>query len=135
MVCIHEDDNNIQKEMYHHHFLFLTHKYMPVISSLECRTFHEILLFMFIETQLLFVCIIWQSCHISALWNTMNMLFVCDMDVSYEHYNVKHCGKHEMLLLDTCLLYLYFPPDWVGKYLGTYNNNITHIYRAIVHDV
>ena len=40
-----------------------------------------------------------------------------------------------MLLLDTCLLYLYLPLDWVGKYLDTYHNNVTHIYSAVSHDV
>ena len=41
----------------------------------------------------------------------MNMLFVCDIDVARENCNVKHNGKHGILLLDTYFLYLYMPPD------------------------
>ena len=41
----------------------------------------------------------------------MHMLFVCVTDVVRKNYNVKHYGKHEILLLGTCLLYLYLPPD------------------------
>ena len=31
--------------------------------------------------------------------------------------------RHENVLLYTCLLYLYFPPEWVLQYLGIYHNN------------
>ena len=61
------------------------------------------------------------------------MLFGRDMYVTREQYNVKHYGKHEILLLDTCFLYIYLPPNWVGQYLGTYHNNITHIFSAVSH--
>ena len=63
------------------------------------------------------------------------MLVVCCMGVACAHYNVKHYGKHEILLIDTYLLYIYFPPDWVGQYLGTYQNNITHVSSAVSHDI
>ena len=63
------------------------------------------------------------------------MFFVCDMDVVREQYNMKYHGKHEILLLNTWLLYLYLPPNWVGKYLGTYHNNVTRISSAVFHDV
>ena len=65
----------------------------------------------------------------------MDMLFVCFMDIGCTQYNVLHYGKNENLLLDRCLLHLYFPPDWVGKYLDTYQNNIAHISSAVAHDV
>ena len=65
----------------------------------------------------------------------MNMMFVCGMDVVRVQYNMKHYGKHEILLFYTCLLYIYLPPDWVGKYLVTYHNNVTHIYSDIDQDV
>ena len=65
----------------------------------------------------------------------MNVLFVHGIDVSRQQYNVKHYGKYEILLLDTCLFYLYFPPDWVGKYLVTYHNNVTRISSGVAHDV
>ena len=65
----------------------------------------------------------------------MNMLLIRGMDVAHEQYNVKHDGKHEILLLDTCLLYLYFTPDWVGQYLGNYHNKLTQIFSALYHGV
>ena len=65
----------------------------------------------------------------------MNMFFVCGMSVDREQYNVKYYGKHEILLLDTWLLYIYYPPDWVGQYLVTYNKNVTYIYSALDHNV
>ena len=68
------------------------------------------------------------------MYNTMNMLLVPGMGVSREQYNVKHYGKHERLLLDMCLLYLYLPPDWVGQFLVPYHNNVTHIYSMLDHD-
>ena len=43
----------------------------------------------------------------------MNMLFICGMDITHEQYNVKHYGKHEIILLDTYFLYLYLPPDYL----------------------
>ena len=63
------------------------------------------------------------------------MFFVRGMDVKRAHYNMKHYGKHDILLLDACLLYLYFTPHWLGQYLVTYHNNITEIYIAVDHDV
>ena len=68
------------------------------------------------------------------MYNTFNMFFVRVMGVIIEQYNMRNYNKHEILLLDTCLLYLYFPPDWVGQYLGIYHNNITHISSSIYHD-
>ena len=65
----------------------------------------------------------------------MDMLFVHGMGVAREQYNVKHYGKHEIVLFDTCLLYLYLPPDWVGQYLGTYHNSVTHISSVVSHDI
>ena len=64
----------------------------------------------------------------------MNVLFIHGMDVECAKYNVRHYRKHEILLLDTFLLYIYFTPNCVWKYLGSYNNNVTHIYIVIVHD-
>ena len=55
------------------------------------------------------------------------------MDVGHAQYNTKNYSKHEILLL--YLLYLYFTPDWVGKYLGTYHNSVTHIYSELSHNV
>ena len=78
---------------------------------MDCNDFHETLLLMFLLTQVLFVCTICQYCQIFALWDTMNMLFVRSMDVVHAQYNVKHYVKHEILLLEMCLLYLYLPPD------------------------
>ena len=37
------------------------------------------------------------------------MLFVCGMEIGRAQYNVKHYGKHEILLLDKYFLYNYFP--------------------------
>ena len=65
----------------------------------------------------------------------MKILLVHSVDVGREHYSVIHYGKYEVLLLDTCLLYLYVPPDWVGKYLSNYHNNITNISSVVDHDV
>ena len=84
--------------------------------------FDEIMLLMFLLTQVLFMCILCQSCQIFSLRNTMKMLFVCGMDVAREQYSVNHYGKHKIVFLDTCFLYLYLPPDWVVQYLGAYNN-------------
>ena len=61
------------------------------------------------------MCILWKYCQRLSLWNTMNMLFVCGMGATREQYNVKNYGKHEIVFLDKCLLYLYLPPDWVGQ--------------------
>ena len=63
------------------------------------------------------------------------MLLVCGIDVAPEQWNAKHYGKNKVLLLDTCLLYLYLPPYWVGKYLNTYQNTATHISSELSHDV
>ena len=78
---------------------------MPVFVFLECSFFHEILLLMFLVTQVIFVCILWKSCQRLELWDTISMLFIRGNDVSHAHHNVKHYGKHKILLLDTCLLY------------------------------
>ena len=43
----------------------------------------------------------YQYCQILALWNTMKTLFVRVMYVGRAQYNVRHYGKHEILLLDT----------------------------------
>ena len=102
---------------------------------IKCNDFHEILLLRFIVTQVIFVCILWQSCQRSALWNKMNTLFVHSMDAERAQYNMQNYDKHETLLLDMCFLYLYFPADWVGKYLGTYQNNLTHISSAAAYYV
>ena len=88
---------------------------MPVFVSLECRTFYETLLLIFLVTQVLLMRILWKSCQNLSLWNTMNMLFVFGMDVSHAQYSMNNYSKHEIILLDTCLLYIYLPPDWVGK--------------------
>ena len=96
-------------------FLGYTHvvNEMPVFVTLECKTIHEIILLMFLLTQVLLVCILWQSCHSLVLCNAFNMLLVCGIDVGCAQYNVRHYGKHEILLLSTCLLYIYLPTDWV----------------------
>ena len=65
----------------------------------------------------------------------MNMLFIRGIDVGRTQFNVKNYNKHEILLLDKCLLYFYLHPDWVGQYLETYQNNIKQIYSAVSHDV
>ena len=57
------------------------------------------------------------------------------MSVGHAQYNMIDYGKHENLLMNKCLLYIYLPPDWVGKYLVTYHNNVTHIYSDIDQDV
>ena len=90
---------------------------------------------MFIITQVILICILRQYCQRSVVWNKMSILFVHCMGIARAQYNVKNLGKHEILLFDTCLLYLYFPTDWVGKYLGNYHNNVTHISGAVAHDV
>ena len=122
-----------------HHIGFLGYAHvvneMPGFVSLECRTFHEIMVLMFIVTQVLFVCINFQSCQSLALRNKLNMLFICGTDVSCAQYKVGHYSKHERLLLDMCLLNLYFTPDWVEQYLGTYQNNVTHISSVVLYDV
>ena len=71
----------------------------------------------------------------SALWKTMKILLVYRMNVGRAQYSVRNYEKYEILLLDTCLLCLYLPPDWVGKYLGTYHNNITNIFSVVDHYV
>ena len=58
----------------------------------------------------------------------------CGMDIVQEKYNVKHYGKQNIVLLNTCFLYLYFLPDCVVQYLGTYHNNVTHIYSGLDYD-
>ena len=63
------------------------------------------------------------------------MLLVHGMDGGRSHYKERHYGKHNILLLNMCLLYIYLPPYMIGKYLGTYHNNITHISSAVAHDV
>ena len=78
------------------------------------------MLLMFLVTQVILMCIIWQYCQRSPLWNTTNMIFICGVDVGRAQYNVRSYGKNEELLLDTCLLYIYLPPDWAGQYLRTY---------------
>ena len=93
------------------------------------------MLLMFLVTQVIFVCVFWKSCQRSSLCNILNMLFIRGMDVGREQYNVRHYGKYEILLLDTCLLYLYLSPEWVGQYLGTYHNNARYVSIAVVHDV
>ena len=65
----------------------------------------------------------------------MKMLFVYGMYFVSEQYNVKHYGKHDILLLEKKLLYLYLPTDWVGQYLYTYHNNVTHISSTLSHYV
>ena len=87
---------------------------MPSFVSLEFNTCNEIILLMFLVTQVLFVCVLWQHHQILALWNTIIMLFVFGMDIGCSKYNVKRYGKHENILFSTCLLYLYLPPNWVG---------------------
>ena len=52
------------------------------------------------------------------------MLCVLHMDVCHEFYNMICFCRHENLLLEMCLLYLYFPPEWVWKYRGIYHNNV-----------
>ena len=69
------------------------------------------------------------------MWNTLNTMCALRMDFCHEIYNMIHFGRHEKLLLDKFLLYLYLTPEWLGKYLGTYHNNVTHIYSAVAHDV
>ena len=90
---------------------------------------------MFLLTQVLFVCILCNSGQRPALWNTMKIFSIRGMDVARENRNVKHYSKHEILLLDTCVLYICVSPDWVGQYLVTYHNNVTHISSAVSHYV
>ena len=97
--------------------------------------FHEIMFLMFLVTQVLLICIIWKSCQISSLHKTMDTLFFHGMDFDHEQYSVKHYDKHEIVLLKTCLLYIYFHPDWVGQYLDTYHNNVAHISSVVSLDV
>ena len=82
--------------------------------SLECSLFYEIMLLIFLVTQVIFVCLLVQYFQSSSLCNKINMLFVCGTEVASEQYNVKHYGKHDIVLLDTCYLYLYLPLGWVG---------------------
>ena len=65
-----------------------------------------------------------HNVHVVCLWYGRR-----PSTVKRENY-----GKHEIILLDTCLLYPYLPHDWIGQYLGTYNNNVTHISSAVDHD-
>ena len=57
------------------------------------------------------------------------------MDVGPAHYITRDYVKHEILLLYTCLLYLYLTPDWVGQYLGIYHNNVTQTYSTVDNDI
>ena len=43
---------------------------MPVFVSLEYNTFHEIMLLMFLLTQVLLMFILWKSFQSSEMWNT-----------------------------------------------------------------
>ena len=88
---------------------------------------------MFLVKQVLFVCILWHSCHILSLCNTLNMLFFRGMDINHSKYNLRHYGKQKILLLDTCLLYLYLTPEWAVQYLSTYHNNVTYISSVVSH--
>ena len=97
--------------------------------------FCEILLLMFLVTQVIFMCILQQYWQSSSIWNTIICLFVCGMDIAREQYSVKNDGKHEIILLDICLLYLYLTHDWVEQYLGIYHKNVTQISSMASHDV
>ena len=46
--------------------------------------FCEIILLVILVRQVIVVCIICQYCQSLLLWNTINMLSVCGMDVSHE---------------------------------------------------
>ena len=63
------------------------------------------------------------------------MLFFFFWNAGHAQYNVRRYSKHEILLLDTCLLHLYFTPDWLGKYLDTYQNNMTQNYSEVSYDI
>ena len=80
-------------------FLGCTHVENEIIVfvSLERKTFHEIMLLIFLVTQVLCVCIIWQYFQRLALCNTLKMfLFVvwtlavhstsCDIKVNMKYY-------------------------------------------------
>ena len=82
---------------------------------------------MFLVTQVLSICKIWQYCQSSSLWNIMLMLYVGGIDVAPEQYKTKHLGKHETVFLDTFLLYLYLPIFC--------HNNVTHISSSVSHSV
>ena len=97
--------------------------------------FCKIMLVVFLVTQVILVCILWQSCQISALCNTIKFLFVSVMDITREQYNVKHYVKHKIVLLEAFLLCLYLPPNWLVYYLRIYHNNITHISSVVADGV
>ena len=63
------------------------------------------------------------------------MFFVSGMAVTREQYNMENYSKHEILLLDTCLLYIYFTPEQLGQYLDIYHKNVTQISSAISHGI
>ena len=81
---------------------------IPVFVFLGYNTFHDTLLLMFLVIQDIFVYILWNYFHISELWNTMHSLLVPGMEIGRAKYNVKHYGKHEILLLDTCVVVYLF---------------------------
>ena len=57
------------------------------------------------------------------------------MDVFYAMYNMICFFINEELLLDTCLVYLSLPLDWVEPYLDIHHNNVIHISGETAHDV
>ena len=57
------------------------------------------------------------------------------MGVFLERYNMRYYNKHEILLLDTCFLYLFLYPWWIWQYLVIYHNNVTHISSVVSHYV
>ena len=42
-------------------------------------------------------------------------------------YNVIRFCRHENIFMYICLLYLYFPVDWIWQYLEMYHNNVSQI--------
>ena len=87
---------------------------MPVFVSLECSFSLNYVIGVSSNTS--YFCV--YSVEILSDLGTMEHnehVFFCGMDVAREQYNMKNHGKHEILFLDTCLLYLYLPPDWVGQ--------------------
>ena len=83
---------------------------MPVLVCLECIFSLNCIIGVSINTSS-FMYILWKYCQRLSLWNTKNIFSLSGMDVTHEQYNMKHYNRHEIVLLHTCLLYLYLTPE------------------------
>ena len=86
-------------------------KWNSSFKFLKCSLCPEINILNFQVTQAPFVCIIFQLLQNWHQWKTKNIFFVLPVRVYHEQNNMIHYGKHETVLFNTCLLYIYLSSD------------------------